>query len=103
GANRRARLYSPANTPEVPKIESCSRVFSARLRVRRAAVRLIAAAVDSQRAGEHRLPVMWINQVHTAGVNPPKMAVARLKESEKAAVRTCGGIISARKGIIAPL
>ncbi|MGA9821240.1 MAG: hypothetical protein WBQ36_06565 [Desulfobaccales bacterium] len=46
---------------------------------------------------------MWINQVHTAGVNPPKMAVARLKESEKAAVRTCGGIISARKGIIAPL
>src|SRR5439155_25887826 len=68
-----------------------------------AAVKLMAAASDSHSAGAARFPVASIRYVATAGVKPPKMAVARLKASENAAVRTSGGIISARNGIIAPL
>src|SRR5262249_49773884 len=68
-----------------------------------AAVRLMAAASDSHSAGAARLPVASIRYVATAGVKPPTLAVARLKAREKRAVRTAGGIISARNGIIAPL
>ncbi len=37
-----------------------------------------AAAAESQTPGMAWLPVAWIRAVQTAGVKPPKMAVARL-------------------------
>jgi hypothetical protein len=41
--------------------------------------------------------------VETAGVNPPKMPVARLYEKEKPETRTFAGMISVRNTTIAPL
>src|ERR1700688_2950538 len=41
--------------------------------------------------------------VQIAGVNPPKIAVARLNAKENPEVRISGGMISAKCGIIAPL
>jgi hypothetical protein len=46
---------------------------------------------------------MRISAVETAGVNPPKIPVARLYASEKPVVRTCSGMISVRNATIAPL
>ena len=72
-------------------------------RARTAAERLMAAASESQSAGAARFPVASMRRVETAGVKPPKIAVAVTKASEKAAVRTRCGIISASSGIIEPL
>lgn len=47
--------------------------------------RLIVAAVASQSAGDALLPVRSIRYVQTAGVKPPKIAVARLNASENGA------------------
>src|SRR5712671_6978824 len=68
-----------------------------------AATSPISAANDNHSAGMARLPVTWMRYVQTAGVNPPKIAVARLNATEKPVVLISGGMISARYGTIAPL
>src|SRR5204863_3028793 len=61
------------------------------------------AANESQTPGTARFPVTWIKYVLMAGVNPPKIAVAKLYASENPTVRTSTGMIPVRKPIIAPL
>ena len=67
------------------------------------AMPLQIAAKISQYAGEALSPVAWINQVEINGVNPPKMATARLKANEKPTVLASGGMISVSVTIAAPL
>src|SRR5580700_1043426 len=72
-------------------------------RVINTAANPIAAANASHNPGTARFPVLWISHVQTAGVKPPKTAVARLKAIENPDARTFAGIISVRNGTIAPL
>ena len=48
------------------------------LRERKTAISPTIAAKESHIPGIARFPVFWIRYVQIAGVNPPKIAVARL-------------------------
>lgn len=62
-----------------------------------------SAAHISHQPGGLLSPVSSTSAVEIAGVRSPKMAVARLKASEKPTVRTCTGITSVSAATIAPL
>ena len=62
-----------------------------------------SAAHISHQPGALLSPVSSTSAVEIAGVRSPKMAVARLKASEKPTVRTCTGITSVSAATIAPL
>ncbi len=62
-----------------------------------------SAAHISHQPGGLLSPVSSTRAVEIAGVRSPKMAVARLKASEKPTVRTCTGITSVSAATIAPL
>ena len=80
------------------------RVADAPLRIEaRVAIKPQAAANDNHTPGIALFPVVAIRYVQTAGVNPPKMAVARLYASENPDALTSGGISSVRYTTMAPL